>query len=76
MQITGASDKLQYGDFVFRAGMGYDQIIEKLSQTKPRETVWVTIPEGSTVFQFAKRMEEAGLCTADEFIEEATPTPL
>lgn len=71
LQITGASDKLQYGDFVFRAGMGYDQIIEKLSQTKPRETVWVTIPEGSTVFQFAKRMEEAGLCTADEFIEEA-----
>ena len=71
LQISGASNRLQYGDFVFRAGMGYDQIIQKLSETKKRETVWVTIPEGSTVFQFAKRIEEAGLCTAEEFLDEA-----
>lgn len=71
LKLTGSSDRLQYGDFTLQAGMGYDDIIEKLSQTKPRETVWVTIPEGSTVFQFASRMEEAGLCTADEFIDAA-----
>lgn len=71
LKLTGASDRLQYGDFVLREGMGYDQIIEKLSQKKPRATVRVTIPEGSTIFQFAKRIEEAGLCTAEEFIEEA-----
>ena len=71
LKLTGASNRLQYGDFVLREGMGYDQIIEKLSQKKPRATVRVTIPEGSTIFQFAKRIEEAGLCTAEEFIEEA-----
>ncbi len=71
LKLTDAASKLQYGDFVLNEGMGYEDIIEKLSAVKPRETVWVTIPEGSTVFQFASRMEEAGLCTAEEFIEEA-----
>lgn len=71
LKLTDSSGQLQYGDFNLQPGMGYDDIIERLSQTKPKETVWVTIPEGSTVIQFANRMEEAGLCTADEFIDAA-----
>lgn len=71
LKLTGSASDLQYGDFMLYEGMGYQELVEKLTTVKPRETVWVTIPEGSTVFQFASRMEEAGLCTADEFIEEA-----
>lgn len=71
LKLTGDAAKLQYGEFTVRPGMSYDELIERLSVMKPRDTVWITFPEGSTIFQFAKRVEEAGICTAEEFIDAA-----
>ena len=68
----GVADTLQYGTFELSSAMSYDEIIEALQQTQDdRETVRVTFPEGITATQFAARMEEAGLCTADEFLDVA-----
>lgn len=56
-------------DFELRGGMSYDEIIEVLTEPPPpRETVWVTFPEGSTAIRFARICEENGLCTAEEFV--------
>lgn len=71
LKLSGKASSLQYGEFTLKPGIGYDELIEKLSQYRAKATVRVTIPEGSTIFQFASRMEEAGLCSADEFIREA-----
>ena len=64
---------LQYGEFTFRSDMSYDEIIEVLQETnKDRDDiVTVTFPEGIPAVEFANRMEEAGLCTAEEFLEVA-----
>ena len=63
---------LQYGQFTLNTSMSYAEIIEALSQVSvKKETVTVTIPEGFTLIQIAKRMENNGLCTAEEFIETA-----
>ena len=71
-KIKGVGSGFQVGRFYLEPGMSYDEIIETLSEAPPpRDVVTVMIPEGSTVYQFAKKMEEAGLCTAEEFIEEA-----
>lgn len=71
VRINGEND-FQAGRFYIEPGMSYDEIIETLSQPPPpRETVWVTIPEGSTVFAFSRIFEEAGLCTAAEFVAAA-----
>ena len=70
LAITDKAGDLQYGTFQLRVGAGYDELIEVLTQPQSN-TVRVTFPEGSTIFQFARRVEEAGLCTADEFIEAA-----
>lgn len=68
----GVADTLQYGTFELSSAMSYDEIITALQQTQDdRETVRVTFPEGITATQFAARMEEAGLCTADEFLDVA-----
>lgn len=67
----GAAAKLQYGDFALTTGSGYDDIIAALSTYAKAETVRVTIPEGTTAIAIARKMEEAGLCTAEEFLEEA-----
>ena len=67
----GAAGSLQYGEFTVEPGMPYDQIIEILSTTVKRPTTTVTFPEGITAIQFAQRMEEAGLCTVQEFLDVA-----
>lgn len=67
----GAAAKLQYGDFALTTGSGYDDIIAALSTYAKAETVRLTFPEGTTAIAIARKMEEAGLCTAEEFLEEA-----
>ncbi len=67
----GAAGNLQYGEFALEQGMSYDAIIEVLTTTVKRASTTVTFPEGITAIQFAQRMEEAGLCTAEEFLDVA-----
>lgn len=66
---------LQYGTFVLKSDMSYSDIINKLKTIQDkRETVSVTIPEGSTIIKFGQLVEAAGLCTAQEFIDTVENT--
>ena len=68
----GVAGKLQYGDFTLQTGANaYDAIIAVLSQYAKAESVRVTIPEGTTAIAIARKMEEAGLCSAQDFLQEA-----
>ena len=67
----GAAAKLQYGEFELTGGMSYDALIEALSAYAQADSVRLTFPEGTTAIAIARKMEEAGLCTAEEFLEEA-----
>ena len=67
----GAAAKLQYGDFALTTGSAYDDIIAALSTYAKAETVRLTFPEGTTAIAIARKMEEAGLCSAEDFLKEA-----
>ena len=67
----GAAAKLQYGDFALTTGSAYDDIISALSTYAKAETVRITIPEGTTAIAIAQKMEDAGLCSAEDFLKEA-----
>ena len=67
----GAAAKLQYGEFELASGMSYDALIEALSEYAKAESVRLTFPEGTTAIAIARKMEEAGLCSAEEFLKEA-----
>ena len=67
----GAAAKLQYGDFDLTTGSAYDDIISALSTYAKAETVRLTFPEGTTAIAIARKMEEAGLCSAEDFLKEA-----
>ena len=71
LKLTGTGSQLQYGSFELEQGQGYESIVEALSQYAQRETVRITFPEGITALRFAQMMEEAGLCTAEEFLQVA-----
>ena len=67
----GAASKLQYGEFTLAPGSSYDDLIEVLSEYAKAESVRLTFPEGTTAIAMARKMEDAGLCTAEEFLKEA-----
>ena len=60
-------------------GTGCDKIksnVLDMLQGKPRETVRLTFPEGSTVDEMALILEEGGVCTAEEFRAQANNVDL
>jgi len=67
----GADGALQYGEFTLEKGASYDAIIEALSVYAKAAEVRLTFPEGSTALAIAQKMEEAGLCAAEDFLDEA-----
>ena len=62
----------QSGTFSLSADMGYEAIMEALTDNSARQTLLVTIPEGYTTKQIAALLEEKGVCSADEFYEALT----
>ena len=58
------------GTYKFSAGeITFDDILNKLIKGEQEESVTVTIPEGYTVEQIAKLLEEKGLTTKENFLE-------
>lgn len=69
LKKTGAGPKLQYGTFHLYKGMPYEDIIQALTVFAAADTVTITFPDGNTAVDFARRVEEAGLCTALDFLK-------
>lgn len=68
-KLTKADGTYQPGTFTLSADMGYADIISELQNAKPREAVSVMVPEGSTIDDIAKLLEEADVCSSDEFYQ-------
>lgn len=59
----------QKGVYQVATNLDYEDLINTLQGgNETRETVTVTIPEGSTALEIAALMEENEVCTADEFL--------
>ena len=68
--VAKADGTYQYGTFTVTPNEGYDSIIRDLQEVQQRlETVTVTFPEGYNAFQMGDKLESAGLCTREEFID-------
>lgn len=68
-KLSGKGGSYQAGTYNLSADMGYDGLAQVLMEGNPRETVSVTIPEGYTIDQIAKRLEEKEVCTAQAFYD-------
>ncbi len=53
-----------------------NNVINKIFDSPQRETVRLTFPEGSTVAEIAKILEDGGVCTAEEFLVMADDADL
>ena len=68
-KITRSDGKYQKGMFSLTPNMGYSTVVDTLQTMTPRETVTVTIPEGYTIDEIAKVLEENNVCEKKNFFE-------
>ncbi len=68
-KLTRSDGKYQKGVFSLTPNMGYSTVVDTLQTMTPRETVTVTIPEGFTIDQIAKVLEENNVCEKKNFFE-------
>ncbi len=69
-KMKGADGTFMAGVHKVNPNMTYGDLIEELQQEpiNPREFVTLTFPEGIRLDDAAAKLEEAGVCKADEFI--------
>ena len=64
------AEDFKFGGHVFTTAMSYKEICNQLCEPGTSETVKVVIPEGFELRLIAKTFEDAGLVSAEEFMEE------
>lgn len=70
-KISGADGLYNYGTFYLNKDMTAEQIIAALQTTSVAQTQnKITIPEGYTVKQIAALIDEKGIATTQEFLDE------
>ena len=69
-KLEGFDGTYKCGTYNVDTGMTKRQIMELLQSGKVASDLKLMVPEGNTVKQIAARAEEAGICTAEEFIRE------
>ncbi len=57
------------GNYKIGSGLDIEDIYEMIQKGEHENQIKVTFPEGFILYQFAKRVEEVGLGTAEEFIK-------
>ena len=68
--VKKMENRLYPGTYTLNANLGYDQIFQTLrSKEYELETVVVTFYEGMKATEIAKKLEENGVCSYDEFME-------
>ena len=69
LRLTGTMDKLQHGYYQIPHHVSLSEIIGLLQQGR-LQTVKLTIPEGFTIGEIGKRIEEQGIDTQYAFMEK------
>ena len=70
VKLYGYGDQLKVGTYNFKTGMTYNEVFARLLEGE-QEYVSFTIPEGFTVKDIAKRLNEVGIADRDEFLKSA-----
>lgn len=71
-KISNADVKLDAGEYELNSALDYRALVQHMQESSGAAAVVdVTIPEGFTMHQIFKRLEEEGVCGFDELMEAA-----
>ncbi|WP_312645192.1 endolytic transglycosylase MltG [Hydrogenoanaerobacterium sp.] len=68
-KLKKADGKYQFGEYILNSNMSYDQIIIALKSGNDRQdVVKISFPEGLSLWEVGKKLEENEVCTAQAFV--------
>lgn len=68
-KLTKPVGSFHAGVYTLNTNMSYSTILSELFKyASSKEEVQVQFPEGATIYQMAKKLEEKGVCSAQEFL--------
>lgn len=71
-RISNADEKLDAGEYELDSALDYRALVQHMQERSGAAAVVdVTIPEGFTMYQIFKRLEEEGVCSYDELMDAA-----
>jgi UPF0755 protein len=76
LRATGAGSNLRAGHHLLSDDMSPRALVRRMQRVPVQERVKVTVPEGFTRFDIAKRLMAAQVCSAQAFLEATTDTSL
>ncbi|NLB29291.1 MAG: endolytic transglycosylase MltG [Clostridiales bacterium] len=69
--FSDAEEKIEPGTYELNLNFDYRAVVDGMSSRGTRVTIDVTFPEGYTMLQIFERLDEEGVCAADEMWEAA-----
>ncbi len=69
-KLENADTEISYGSFELSNYMDFDELMEALSTPPGEDYMKFTVIEGDSVYDIADKLEEAGVCSRDEFFDE------
>lgn len=75
-KLTGLDLDVVPGSHTLEKSMSLKDIAKTLKDSNNANTITLTIPEGFNIEDIAKRVEEKGICTKDEFLSSVKSYPL
>ncbi len=70
VHLRGAQNELKAGRYSFNTDMGTKELTDLLIEGQAGDTMLITVREGLTVEQIAAYLEEEGLFSAQDFLDE------
>ena len=66
-KLLGVANNYKAGTYELSPSMTMEEIMDKLQEGIKRQTIRFTIPEGLTLVQIGEKLQEAGVCKAEDF---------
>ncbi|MCQ2565680.1 MAG: endolytic transglycosylase MltG [Clostridia bacterium] len=66
-KLLGLDNKYKAGTYQLSPSMTMEEIMEALQEGIKRESIRFTIPEGLNLVQIGEKLEESGVCKAEDF---------
>lgn len=68
VRFSGRDIEVKEGEYVLESNLTLNELIDKLTNGISLNTVKFTVPEGYTVEEIGKKLEDEGICSKEDFL--------
>lgn len=68
IKLSGRDIEVKEGEYILQSNLTVNELIDKLTSDISLNTVKFTVPEGYTVEDIGKKLEDEGICSKEDFL--------